>query len=91
MQLHTSLYAQQVETFALSTENKMGGPDPGRERHMTFKKELTQLSRKHTSLQLSLEQTFILLLIIHVQQLLIIRWRTREDTAPLYEFLVHFF
>ena len=46
MQLHTSLYAQQVETFALSTENKMGGPDPGRERRMTFKKRTRTLIKK---------------------------------------------
>ena len=46
MQLHTSLHTQQAEKFALSTENKMGGPDPGREGRMTFKKRACTVIKK---------------------------------------------
>ena len=93
MQLHTSLYAQQVETFALSTENKMGGPDPGRERRMTFKKRTRTVVKKAHELA-TLSGANVYLIIDHPRAT--VAYNSVEDERrhcppPLDEFLVQFF
>ena len=92
MQLHTSLYAQQVETFALSTENKMGGPDPGRERRMTFKKRTRTVVKKAHELA-TLSGANVYFIIDHPRAT--VAYNSVEDEGrhwpPPDEFLVQFF
>ena len=61
MQLHISLHAQEVEKSSFLTENKMRSPDPGREKHITLKKNSHNFKESTQACNFSPEQKYITL------------------------------